>query len=167
MCNRVHVWLWPSQCCIMHYANMHYVFCACPAKPSRVPWLSQAPRRGPPLAPCTRGSGYSPASRSNYHEILFRFSMFDVIMCLFCTWNAWLVLTMILLCFLSVPVIINMWFKLHRWTMLPCYTGSCVLPWRVVDEGIILVRSQHVPSSCFQQMNSLLVDRQPKRLWPV
>ena len=24
MCNRVHVWLWPSQCCIMHYANMHY-----------------------------------------------------------------------------------------------------------------------------------------------
>ena len=28
------------------------------------------------------------------------------------TWNAWLVLTMILLCFLSVPVIISMWFKL-------------------------------------------------------
>ena len=36
----------------------------------------------------------------------------SIIIVIIITWNAWLVLTMILLCFLSVPVIISMWFKL-------------------------------------------------------
>ena len=40
------------------------------AKPSQVPWLSQVPPLGPPRAPCTRGSGYSPEIRGHHPTVV-------------------------------------------------------------------------------------------------
>ena len=92
------------------------------------------------------------------------------------TWNAWLVLTMILLCFLSVPVIISMWFKLDElklakvvrnryWVILKL--DMLIPPGCVVYQGFILIGGEHVPRSCLEEVDPLLVNSQPKRLWPI